>query len=150
MSASLCLDKYVLFASVVPFQGTVRIVPSLQAPGFCLAATAGSPFSTHFADASAFTHLSLTVRTTLAYAGFKVSFAADTLNPQFASFKADFAVTPDNEWHTVNIPFNAFSNAWSAATGEPTTPCSAQHPEVCPTLQNLKDIGQITLWAEVC
>jgi len=128
------------------FEGTVRIVPKLQAPGFCEILTP-NPFSTRFADVSTFTHLALRVRSKVAYDGFKVSFAADTLNPLFGSFKADFTIAANYEWTDVLVPFLAFSNSWSAATGEPTKTCAA-NPEVCPTPQNLRDIGQVGLWAE--
>merc|ERR1712032_1695924 len=89
-------------------------------------------------DASPFTHMLLRVRSTMQYAGFKVSFAADTWNPTFKSFEN-------------------FSNDWSQYTGrcDTTDPngkkhkcCSAEHPEVCPTKSNLKHISQLGIWAE--
>ena len=40
------------------------------------------------------------------YETFKVSFAADTVNPQFRNFKADFNVSVDaTNWTTVTVPF---------------------------------------------
>mmetsp|Transcript_12473 Transcript_12473/g.43656 ORF Transcript_12473/g.43656 Transcript_12473/m.43656 type:complete len:240 (-) Transcript_12473:148-867(-) len=142
------------------WNGTVRIVPSLKAPGFCNAET--TDWIGKFNDASAFTHLLLRVRTTTpTYGGFKVSFAADTLNPQFKSFKAPFAVPASaaGKWTTVAVPFHAFSNDWSSFTGDCATKdpapfhtqhhcCGPQHPEVCPTAKNLRDIQQVGLWTE--
>jgi len=131
------------------FNGTVRIVPSLKAPGFCFPHTVGFA---KFQDASKHTHLGLTLRSTVAsYTNFKVSFAANTLNTQFASFKADFTVDADTAsqptFTTVLIPFNTFSNKWNQATGEPTVKCS-DNPKVCPTDNDLAKISQFAFWAE--
>jgi len=138
------------------WDGQVKIVPSLKAPGFCNYETEKAEL-TRFADISSTTHLLLRVRTSSPeYAGYKVSFAADTLNPQFKSFKANFNIT-GTDWTTVAIPFNSFSNDWSPYTGncdtlDPTGVqhhcCSAQHPEVCPTKRNLRGITQLGLWTE--
>ena len=98
------------------WDGETKIVPSLKAPGFCNAETTnGLGVLTKANDAAGFTHLLLRVRSTKPYTGFKVSFAADTLNPQFSSFKSEFNVTRhDGVWHTVAVPFENFSNDWSA------------------------------------
>ena len=103
------------------FNGTVAIVPKLQAPGFCQTET--KLFSgvrpAHFADVSAHSHLILVVRSsTPGFAGFKVSFAADTLNPLFHSFKANFRVPGGTAWQRVAIPWHEFSNDWSPYTGD--------------------------------
>ena len=70
------------------FNGTVKIVPSLQAPGFCNAETVDT--LVHFNDVSAYSHLEMKLRTTTPFYGFKFSFAANTLDPQFKSFKVWF------------------------------------------------------------
>jgi hypothetical protein len=91
------------------------------------------------------------------YAGFKVSAAARTLNPQFKSFKSNFTVPVGNEWTTVAVPWTSFSNDWSPFTGDCDTKdptgkqhhcCSADHPEVCATAKDLKAIEQLGLWTE--
>merc|ERR1712216_578289 len=87
-----------------------KIVPFLKAPGFCKAQTDYSLLHKPHFNASAFTHLQLKVRSSVAYSGYKVSFAADTWNPTFSSYKASFNVTADANWHTVSIPFSDFSN----------------------------------------
>jgi hypothetical protein len=79
---------------------------SLGRPGFCLGLTQN--IFAKFNDLSPYTALQLSVRSATPYQGFKVSFAADTLNPLFESFKADFNVTSTNLWQTVTIPFNEF------------------------------------------
>merc|ERR1719498_1166336 len=141
------------------WDGETKIVPSLKAPGFCNAETTnGLGVLTKANDAAGFTHLLLRVRSTKPYTGFKVSFAADTLNPQFSSYKSEFNVTRhDGVWHTVAVPFENFSNDWSAYTGRCDTVdpngkkhkcCSKETPEVCPTDKNLADISQFGLWTE--
>ena len=138
------------------WNGEVRIVPSLKAPGFCNAET--DSWFAKFNDCSATSHLLIHAKSnTPSYRGFKVSFAADTLNVQFHSFKAPFNMTSSDTYQTVAIPFTDFSNDWSAYTGrcdtkDPTGKqhvcCSSEHPEVCPTKKNLKDISEVGLWTE--
>jgi hypothetical protein len=145
---------------VAVWNGTVAIVPSLQAPGFCTAATSdGFGITARFPDVSAYSHLILRVRSsTPTYAGFKVSFAANTLNPQFSSFKAGFALSPTTDWQIVAVPFlPAFSNDWSPYTGDcgGTDPSGRKHdcctrftPDVCVSKRNLRSISQLGIWAE--
>ncbi|GMH90936.1 hypothetical protein TL16_g11911 [Triparma laevis f. inornata] len=134
------------------WNGEVKIVPSLSAPGFCNLETSKN-YMDKFPDASGSTHLTLLVKTTTPeYNGFKVSFAADTINPQFKCFKADFVIDPnsvDEEtgYNVVRIPYNEFSNNWSSYTGEPIVKCS-DDASVCPSEKNKKDIQQLGLWAE--
>merc|ERR1719454_2850989 len=144
---------------IAVWNGETKIVPKLHAPGFCnIKSTSGGGVLRIANDASPFTHMLLRVRSTIKYTGFKVSFAADTFNPTFNSFKTDFTVSRnDGTWHTVAVPFEQFSNDWSQYTGrcDTTDPngkkhkcCSAEHPEVCPTKKNLKHISQLGIWAE--
>ncbi len=142
------------------FNGTVAVVPSLKAPGFCNAETL-NPFA-KFADASGKTHLWIKARTTTPnYPGYKVSLAADTFNPQFKSFKANFDLKGNDgktfEW--VGIPFvPGFSNDWSAFTGDCDTKdpnggkqhvcCKTGKEDVCMTEKNKKDFSQVGFWTE--
>jgi len=156
----LSTSSWAVHGAVAVWNGTVKVVPSLRAPGFCTAATwDGMGITARFPDVSAFTHLLLRVRSrTAAYAGFKVSFAANTLNPQFKSFKADFALAPTSDWQLVAIPFvPGFSNDWSPYDGEcggkdPTGRthecCSKESPKVCASKRDLAAISQVGLWAE--
>merc|ERR1719326_520566 len=137
----------------VTWVGVTEIVPSLKAPGFCNLETKDAHRTA--ADASAQSHLLIYARTsTPEYAGYKISFAADTNDPQFKSFKTEFNAT--REWSTIALPWSAFSNDWSEYTGrcDTTDPtgrthkCSAAHPEVCPTKHNLKGISQFGIWTE--
>jgi len=132
------------------WNGTCRVVPKLKAPGFCNAENKYAWFQ-YMNDASPYTHLQIMLRSRIDYTGFKISFAANTLIPQFYSFKADFTVTSDPtnpQWQVVMLPWNAFSNDWSAYTGEPIKRCNSTYPDVCPKADDLKKIKQIGFWTE--
>jgi len=126
--------------------GDCRIVPSLQAPGFCNAETSDGYF-TKFNDARGFKYISILLRSRIDYKGMKLSFAANTFNPQFKCYKADFNVTSNGGWQIVHIALNQFSKEWSPSTGEPTKTC-AEHPEVCPKDSDLAKIQQVGFWME--
>jgi hypothetical protein len=144
------------------FAGECKIVPFLKAPGFCKATTESGVLK-KFHDVSSFLDgaLYLTVRsTTPDYAGFKFAFAAKNVTSsksKFGSFKTDFKVTAGADWQIVKVPFSGFSSDWSQYTGECNTKdpngeqhvcCSNDHPEVCPTTSNLKEITDLEVWAE--
>merc|ERR1712086_110465 len=139
------------------FDGVVKDVPSLKAPGFIKAAAGGT-----FADiSSAFGgDLVLTVRSsTPEYKGFRVAFVYGTLSPSYACsgggsiplsrgcYKAKFSVSAAEDFSTVRIPFTEFSDMWSPATGEHTKECK-DDSSVCPTASGMKDIKRIEVWAE--
>lgn len=136
--------------------GEVKIVPALKAPGFVTAYAQDS-----FADASAAIDgdLVLTVRSSTSdYKGYKVSFAAGALIPQYSCasgggvggrgcFKANFQVPAGDDFVDVRIPFKSFTDKWSSATGEPTVKC-ADDASVCPTAEKLKKIQRVEVWGE--
>jgi peptide methionine sulfoxide reductase MsrB len=139
------------------FDGEVKDVPSLKAPGFIKTAGDGQ-----FQDASSALDgdLVLSVRsTTPEYTGFRVSFAAGTVAPSYSCagggsipfsrgcFKANFKVPSGSDFSEVRVPFKQFSDMWSPATGEHTKDC-ANDSEVCPTASSLKGIKRIEVWAE--
>lgn len=151
-------------AKIGVFDGTVRNVPSLKAPGFCNIET--SNWFAEFNDISDCTHIVVKARTTTPeYAGFKVSICADTYLPcQFFSYKANFNVT-STEFTWISIPLTDFSNDWSSYTGDCFTvdPNGKQHyccsendqglkptkPEVCLRQANLaKGVKQVGIWSE--
>mmetsp|Transcript_39257 Transcript_39257/g.79289 ORF Transcript_39257/g.79289 Transcript_39257/m.79289 type:complete len:220 (+) Transcript_39257:28-687(+) len=142
------------------WKGTVRDVPSLQAPGFCKVMTHG--VHQGFPDVSAFTHLTVDVKCyEPAYSGYKIDFSTvKHPNFSFGSYKADFpsnfnstacvntaAGYGGDEWTRVAIPFTSFTNDWSGYTGEPIHTC-AEDPQYCPTLTDLATITQLSFWAE--
>ena len=123
--------------------GTVRDVPSLQAPGFIKATAHG-----RFNDASSaiLGDLVLLVRSNISdYIGYRVSFG-NTWNA-FKDFKAGFSISAGEDFSEVRIPFNTFSSEWDPATGDQTVTC-AEDPKVCPTADDLARIRRIELWAE--
>jgi len=141
------------------FDGNVKTVPKLKAPGFIEAwANDG-----HFVDASsagADGDLVLLVRSsTPEYEGFRVTFAAGALSTMFSCsaggsiigsrgcFKAKFSVPAGDTFTEVRVPFSSFSDKWSSATGEQTVTC-AKDASVCPTAKDLSKIQAIGLWGE--
>jgi len=122
-------------------EGTIRDVPSLQAPGFIKAEADGS-----FNDASSaiMGDLILRVRsTTPDYPAFRVSFGTYYTR----EFKADFSVPPGESFSEIRVPFNMFSDKWDPGTGDQTITC-AEDPNVCPTVDALKNLRRISLMAE--
>merc|ERR1712032_59886 len=93
------------------------------------------------------------------YTGFKISFAASTLNPTFACasggstalgrgcFKSPFTVPAGDDFTEIRIPLSEFSDKWSAATGELTTLCK-DDPSVCPSEDKLKRVQRVAVWGE--
>merc|ERR1711894_245241 len=139
------------------FDGTVRDVPSLSAPGAISAYAMGE-----FNDASMALSgdLVLKVRSsTPDYKGFRISFAAGALNPRYSCsgggqipfsggcFKSTFQVPASDDFVEVRVPFSSFSDHWSPSTGDPTVTC-ADDPSVCPTNINLGNIQMLQVWAE--
>ena len=155
------------------FQGTVRNVSFLHAPGFCRA------FTTSFMlqDASAYVDGGITITarsSTPAFKGFKLAIGAIGApkhhggHEMEGSYKAGFAIAKtytldsilggdDDGWSTVYLPFTEFSSDWSDFSGECTTKdpdgyqhkcCSKDAPEVCPNAKTLKLINNLALWAE--
>jgi len=139
------------------FDGDVVNVPALKAPGFIKAAADGT-----FADASSKLAGSLVLRvrsTTPGYKGFRVAIASGTVAPSYACagggsipfsrscFKAKFGVAAGSDFSEVSIPFTAFSDMWSPATGEHTKECS-KDSSACLTAKSLKGIKRLEIWAE--
>jgi peptide methionine sulfoxide reductase MsrB len=56
-------------------------------------------------------------------------------------------VPQGQDFTTVRIPFDSFSDKWSPATGEQTVTC-ANDKSVCPTAKALAGIKRLELWAE--
>lgn len=144
------------------FQGTVKNVTFLQAPGFCEVETK-SPL---LINASAYANggIKLTLRTmTPEYKGFKFAFNAigapnhHGSHAATGSYKTPFKLTSTN-WTTLELPFAHFSSDWSDYTGECTTqdPDGYQHvccdpvqsPQVCPDATRLARISGFSFWAE--
>merc|ERR1711998_414752 len=125
--------------------------------GFIKAAADGT-----FADVSADLTGSLVLRvrtTTPDYTGFRVALAAGTVSPSYACsgggsipfsrgcFKADFSVPAGDDFVDVAVPFTAFSDMWSPASGDHTKNCT-DDSSVCPTADTLSGVKRIEVWAE--
>jgi hypothetical protein len=148
------------------FNGTARIVPSLQAPGFCK--TTGVSRGMDLSNYASLGSLEMLVRsTTPEYTGFKVGFGGRGV-PKTSifgggSYKTEFNVT-GMDWQTISLPMHRFSYDWSGFTGRCDTLdpknnfgkrqqhyCCDRAPmksEVCPNAKYLKDIEFVALWAE--
>lgn len=154
-------STFVIKNNIAVFDGHVKIVPKLDAPGFCLVQTTdgeGGLIPKEGIDAAGTTHVLLEVRSNVAYTGFKISIAADTDEPQFNSYKASMDIPTttttiddddddDESWTTIQIPFSSFSNKWSKFTGDAVVSC-ADDVSVCMTEENKKHFSQIGIWAE--
>jgi hypothetical protein len=136
--------------------GEVKIVPSLSAPGF-ITAQADMKIDASEAEDG---YLVMKVRsTTPEYTGFKISFAASSINPTLACatggssalgrgcFKSPFSVAAGDDFTEIRIPLNTFSDKWSSATGELTTLCE-DDSSVCPSANKLKNVQRIAIWGE--
>jgi hypothetical protein len=159
------------------FQGTVRNVSFLHAPGFCRMSTV-FPMG-HLVDASDYLKeegaLELIVRNgqhTLPgaeYPGFKVAISSTKAarhhggHELFGMYKANFEfgmVGPApglRGWDRVVIPFRKFSSDWSDGTGECATKdpdgyqhkcCDTGKEAVCPSEAGLSHINGLSVWAE--
>ena len=105
-------------ASGQRFNGTNRIVPSLQAPGFCN--VKGSQIPINMSTAAAAGALALKVRSsTPDYAGYFVAFSGPNIPRTSkyggASFKAGFKVS-GTDWQEVTVPMKSFSYDWSVTS----------------------------------
>ena len=134
--------------------GTIVDVPSLKAPGFIKASADGA-----FADASAAAggSLVITARSATAYGGYRVSVVSGTMAPAYACsgggqlplsrgcFKARFNATASTS--EIVVPFAAFSDKWSPATGDHTAECKDE-ADACLTAEKLAKIARVELWAE--
>ena len=126
------------------FDGETKIVPSLKAPGFCNMQVEGAKFP----DISSKNSIKLVARSAVAYGGWKFSFGPAPRHGFFDTYKTDFNITVADEWQTIILPYNSFSSAWSDTTGQPTTPCSKAHPEVCPDASHLAKLNSMEISAE--
>merc|ERR1712232_1198137 len=145
------------------FQGSVKNVSFIHAPGFCRTVTAVPLLK----DAAAYIDggLLLTARTsTPAYKGFKLSFGAVGAPKHHGGhisgcYKTKFNIpaSPNGEFQRIFLKFSEFSYDWSDFTGECSTKdpdgfqhhcCSAANLTVCPDKARLTAITGFSIWAE--
>jgi uncharacterized surface protein with fasciclin (FAS1) repeats len=140
--------KFTVTDGIGTMEGTVAIVPSLNAPGFINVEAQGK-----YADVSSCAGVELDVRTTSdpeEYTGWRFSFGTDkSACKQFFArgYHASFTPPSGDDFGKVQIPFNEFTRCWSDATGEAIKTC-ADDSSVCPTTARLQDLQSIQVWAE--
>jgi hypothetical protein len=147
------------------WQGAVKNVSFLHAPGFCSIET-GNLTTT---DASAYIKggLVMKVRTsTPDFTGFKARFSSPSIPKHHGqhgggsgSHAQGFRVpaSKNGEWQSVFLPFNKFSYDWSDYTGDCATKdpdgyqhrcCSEKDSDVCPSAKQLNGIDSVKIYAE--
>jgi len=121
-------------------------------PGFIRASTQ----LTDFPDITTCSAISLEVKSTTAYDGYRLQFGnkqAPECSHYSKGFKAHFVVNftlpseSSSEFQTVVIPLTEFTNCNSDSTGEPITQCSADE-QYCPDAATLRNMQMISIWAE--
>ena len=106
------------------FEGKVVNVPFLDAPGFIQVRTTGE--GSPFPDISTCTALELELKSNVEYTGYRVSFGtAHAPGGKFFArgYKATIEDVPMQEFGSVVIPLNQFTDFWDDATGDPIHTC---------------------------
>ena len=104
LSPLLILLHYACQLKVGIFNGTVAIVPSLKAPGFCNAEARAGLGEPKFPDVSEYYKGGIVykIKSTGAMSVFKAAFGT-SLEFDFGSYKADFSVPNSGKFETVHI-----------------------------------------------
>merc|ERR1712032_838600 len=107
--------------------------------------TDGRPFP----DVSSCTSLKLTLKSTVPYSGYRVSFGnKHAPDGRFAfGYKANMILETGSSFEEVIIPFNEFTYKWDDATGEQIISCK-EDSKYCPDKQALQDLKTIAVWGE--
>jgi len=135
---------------VAQFRGTCAIVPFLHAPGFITMVTGGF-FSRKetFPDVSNCRGLALTLRSSVDYEGYFVSFGTDRVpgGRHASGYKSHLALPNSDDFAEIEIPFSDFSSKWDEGTGKTTVTCQ-EDSQYCPTLDNLRNMKTLSFWGE--
>jgi len=134
------------------FEGTCAIVPFLRAPGFITMVTGdrrGSSDSAPFPDVSGCQGMALTLRSSVDYKGYYVSFGTDIApGGRYAmGYKTPLDLDASEDFVDIQLPFSDFSSKWDDATGKTKVTCQEDH-RFCPSLDNLQDMKTISFWGE--
>merc|ERR1711907_405168 len=131
---------------VAIMDGSVNLIPRLQAPGFI-------KFETYdmkpFPDASNCKSLRFIARSLTNYSGYRISIGNKHApgGKFFAfGFKAPFEA-PQGEFGEVTIAFKQYSDFWDDSTGKILHTC-AEDTRYCPDAKTLSNMSPITFWAE--
>jgi hypothetical protein len=130
--------------SVGVFDGEVKDVPFLKAPGFITMRGEGD-----YPDVSSCDTLRLTARASEAYSGYRVSFGKKHVpgNYYARGFKADFNPPVGNDMGNIDILFKDFTVRWDDKTGDAIKTCE-EDASFCPDIKTLKNMETISLWGE--
>jgi hypothetical protein len=129
------------------FKGEVVDVPFLQAPGFIKTQTTDRHV---FPDVSSCQALQLLIKSNEPYLGYRVSFGNKHApgGKLFANgYKANMENVPTDDFDTVTIPFDYFTDFWDDATGEPIHTCH-ENKKFCPDQMTLQNMRTLAVWAE--
>ena len=143
---------------IAKFEGTCAIVPFLHAPGFITMMTGtrrGSYFtksgsnSPSFPDVSGCKGMEVSLRTSVDYEGYYVSFGTDVApGGRYAmGYKTHLDLGVSEDFVDIQLPFSDFSSKWDDATGKTEVTCK-EDPKYCPSLDNLRDMKTISFWGE--
>ena len=133
------------------FEGEVKDVPFLHAPGFITMRGDGS-----YADVSSCESLQIRARAATQYSGYRVCFGYRHVGGRHGFFsygyKADFDLpesssSSNDDMTSVVIPFDDFTARWDDSTGDAIVTC-AQNPDFCPDVETLLDMRTISIWGE--
>merc|ERR1711871_524107 len=139
---------FTIKSGVGHFDGVVKDVPFLHAPGF-IKVTSDESQSAKSPDVSHCDGVALTILTNNSYSGFHFSFGnAHAPGAKFFAYgyKASF-VAPTKGFSTVVLPFTSFSDYWDDATGKDIKTC-ADDPKYCPSKEWLQDMKTMSFWGE--
>jgi len=127
------------------FDGEVKNVPKLNAPGFIAMRTGRGGY---FPDLRSCKGLSLEMKSESAYNGFRASFGTNFAGtmPYAHGYKTHFDA-PVGDFETVDLPFTEFSDNWDPKTGEIVVSC-ADNNQYCPDDNTLEDFKQLEIMAE--
>lgn len=140
------------------FEGICAIVPFLKAPGFITMTTGfhrsflgfgKKTESPSFPDVSDCQGLEVTLRTSVDYEGYYVSFGTDRVpgGHHASGYKTHLDLEVSEDFVDMQLPFSDFSSKWDEATGKTTVTCE-ENPQFCPSVSNLKDMKTISFWGE--
>jgi len=147
------------------FEGICAIVPFLKAPGFITMTTGvhsppGFGFlrkiftnaedePSLFPDVSSCSGLSVTLRSTVPYQGYYVSFGTDKApgGRHASGYKSSINLPDNDAFVDLELPFSGFSSNWDDATGHTKVTC-LEDPGVCPSDATLADMQTISFWGE--
>lgn len=136
---------FVMENGTAVFAGSVVDVPFLHAPGFLQARTVDS---VPFPDVSHCQALELIGRSATHYTGYRVSFGtAHAPGGKFFAYGYKATVKVSDEWTSLVIPFDNFTDFWDDATGDPIHTC-AENALYCPDVATLRNLHRLAVWAE--